>query len=112
MIEAQVRYVMSCLRLMRRRRETVMEVRESSQQGFAAEIRNRLRGTVWESGGCRSWYLDPRTGESPALWPGSVVAYQWRTRAVSSKDYEFGETLNSGGVSTSPETSPNRTKSR
>jgi len=92
MIEAQVRYVMSCLRLMRTRRETVMAVRDTSQQRFASEIRKRLRGTVWESGGCRSWYLNPQTGESPALWPGSVVAYQRRTRAASVKDYEFGAT--------------------
>ena len=90
MIEAQVRYVMSCLRLMRKRECRVMEVREGSQQGFVADLRERLRGTVWESGGCRSWYLDERTGESPALWPGSVLAYRRRTRAAEEEDYEFG----------------------
>jgi hypothetical protein len=88
MIEAQVRYVMSCLRLMQKRGQSVMEVRPDSQRKFVEEIRRRLPGTVWESG-CRSWYQDERTGESSAIWPGSVVAYQIRTRAGSAKDYEF-----------------------
>jgi cation diffusion facilitator CzcD-associated flavoprotein CzcO len=52
MIEAQVRYVMSCLRLMQRRGQRVMDVRPASQRKFVEEIRRRLPGTVWESGGC------------------------------------------------------------
>jgi cation diffusion facilitator CzcD-associated flavoprotein CzcO len=89
MIEAQVRYVLSCLELMRRRQQTVMEVKPSSQQRFFEEMRKRLASTVWESGGCHSWYQDQRTGESPVVWPASVVAYQRRTRAASAEDYEF-----------------------
>jgi len=89
MIEAQVRYVMSCLRLMQKRGHGVMEVRPASQQRFVEEIRRRLPKTVWESGGCRSWYQDERTGESVAIWPASVVAYRRRTRSGSAKDYVF-----------------------
>ncbi len=89
MIEAQVRYVMSCLRLMQQRGQRVMEVREASHRRFVEEIRARLPGTVWESG-CRSWYQDQRTGESAATWPGSVVSYRRRTRAASAEDYVFG----------------------
>jgi len=89
MIEAQVRYVMSCLRLMRMRGQRVMEVRPEIQQSFVADLRARLKKTVWESGGCRSWYLDSQTGESPAVWPGSVIEYRKRTRTVSAEDYEF-----------------------
>jgi cation diffusion facilitator CzcD-associated flavoprotein CzcO len=91
MIEAQVRYVMSCLTLMRRRGQAVMEVRESSQRNFADRIRERLAGTVWIAGGCRSWYQDQRTGESPVVWPGSVVDYRRRTRTASAEDYLFGK---------------------
>jgi len=89
MIEAQVRYVMSCLRLMRRRGESVMDVRQAAQQRFVEEMRGRLPGTVWESG-CRSWYQDERNGESTAIWPASVVAYQRRTRSAAEGDYVFG----------------------
>jgi hypothetical protein len=91
MIEAQVRYVMSCLKLMRQRGDRVMELRSSSQQRFMDELRRRLPRTVWESGGCKSWYQDQSTGESPVLWPGTVVEYFRRTRAASAGDYEFGK---------------------
>jgi cation diffusion facilitator CzcD-associated flavoprotein CzcO len=87
MIEAQVRYVMSCLTLMKRRQKHVLEVRPETQKQFVTDIQRRLAGTVWQSGGCRSWYQDQRTGENTALWPGSVVAYTRRTRAVLPADY-------------------------
>lgn len=89
MIEAQVRYVMSCLTLMKRRKRQVLEVRPETQKQFVADIYRRLEGTVWQSGGCHSWYQDQRTGENTTLWPGSVVAYTRRTRAVSAADYEL-----------------------
>src|SRR5438105_14499112 len=55
MIEAQVRYVIKCLRLMRERNIGAMEVRAESQQHFAANLRDHMARTVWQSGGCRSW---------------------------------------------------------
>ncbi|MGC1484547.1 MAG: NAD(P)/FAD-dependent oxidoreductase [Candidatus Acidiferrum sp.] len=89
MIEAQVRYVMSCLKLMKRRKRRILEVRQATQKDFVAEVHRRLKGTVWQSGGCQSWYQDQRTGENTTLWPGSVVAYVRRTRSVSAADYEL-----------------------
>jgi cation diffusion facilitator CzcD-associated flavoprotein CzcO len=89
MIEAQVRYVMSCLALMKRGQRQVLEVRPETQQQFVADIHRRLAGTVWQSGGCRSWYQDQRTGENTTLWPGSVVSYAQRTRTVSPADYSL-----------------------
>ncbi len=90
MIEAQVRYVMSCLKLMRRRRTNAMDLLPASQQRFAELLRQRLSTTVWQSGGCRSWYQDPVTGENPVIWPGSVVEYMRHTRSVYAADYQFG----------------------
>jgi cation diffusion facilitator CzcD-associated flavoprotein CzcO len=96
MTEAQVRYVINSLKLMRKRGSKVMEVRPATQQGFVEELRKKLAGTVWESGGCRSWYQDAKTGESPVIWPGSVVSYQRRTRSVKERDY----VLSPGAVNT------------
>jgi len=89
MIEAQVEYVMNCLRLMRKCGASVMELKPERLRAFVEEIRARLPGTVWESGGCKSWYQDERTGETPAVWPGSVVEYQRRTRRAGEGDYVF-----------------------
>ena len=89
MIEAQVHYVMSCLALMKRRKRKVLEVRVDSQRDFFADVQRRLEGTVWQSGGCKSWYQDPVTGENMTLWPRSVVAYIRQTRSAAAADYEL-----------------------
>jgi hypothetical protein len=72
---------------MRRRGAKVMEVKSETQMSFVEELRARLAGTVWQAGGCRSWYQDARTGESPVLWPGSVVSYMRKTKAAAESDY-------------------------
>jgi len=89
MTEAQVRYVMSCLKLMKRAKKNVIEVREETQRQFVETIHERLKGTVWQAGGCKSWYLDARTGENTTLWPGTVVEYVRRTRHASLADYRL-----------------------
>ncbi|HKT47590.1 MAG TPA: NAD(P)/FAD-dependent oxidoreductase [Candidatus Acidoferrales bacterium] len=88
MIEAQVRYVISCLKLMRERGQQVMHVRKETQQNFVERVTRRMGRTVWQTGGCRSWYQDQKTGENVTLWPGSVVDYMRRTRSVSAKHYD------------------------
>src|SRR6266853_1287188 len=89
MIEAQVRYTMNCLKLMKRRNQRILEVRPEIQQSFVEEIYRRMAGTVWQSGGCKSWYQDQTTGEITTLWPGSVVSYLRRTRSVAPSDYKL-----------------------
>src|SRR5258708_22918255 len=53
MIEAQVRYVMESLELMRRRGSKIMEVKPDTQRLFVDELRPRLQRTVWQSGGSK-----------------------------------------------------------
>lgn len=88
MIEAQVRYVMSCLNMLRHRGQKVLNLRPERQERFVEQIIQRMGRTVWQTGGCRSWYQDQKTGENTTLWPGSVVDYMRRTRSAAAKDYE------------------------
>jgi cation diffusion facilitator CzcD-associated flavoprotein CzcO len=89
MIEAQVGYIINCLKLMHERKIGAMEVRAESQKHFAADVRDRMARTVWQSGGCRSWYQDTHTGENTALWPRSVIAYMRNMRSVSTAEYDL-----------------------
>jgi cation diffusion facilitator CzcD-associated flavoprotein CzcO len=70
MIESQIAYVMDALRS----GADVIEVRPEVEARFNAELRRRMRGTVWNSG-CMSWYQDARGG-NPTLWPD----WTWRFR--------------------------------
>jgi cation diffusion facilitator CzcD-associated flavoprotein CzcO len=87
MIEAQVHYVMKCLKLMRERGATAMEMRQEVQARFNRDLQENMSRTVWASG-CRSWYLDEH-GKNTTLWPGFSFKYWFKTRDVVAKDYAF-----------------------
>jgi cation diffusion facilitator CzcD-associated flavoprotein CzcO len=86
MIEGQVRYVVDALRRMRQRGARAIDVRPQALERSMREIDARMARTVWQSGGCRSWYQDAR-GRNTTLWPGSVPSYLWRTRRADLGDY-------------------------
>ena len=89
MIEAQVSYIAKALRLLRGRRARRLEVREASQRRFTAEMDSRMNQSVWKGGGCKSWFLDPRTGRNNLLWPSYSTDFWLRTRLFKKRDYNL-----------------------
>ena len=87
MMEAQFRYVLSALRLMRSRSVRALDVRRPVQDTFNANLQARLKKTVWATG-CRSWYLDAH-GKNTTLWPGFTFAYRFLTRRLDPRRYEL-----------------------
>ncbi len=85
MIESQITYILDCLRVMEREHLSTVEVRPDAQDGFAAEMRRRMQGTVWTSG-CASWYLDTH-GNNSTLWPGFTFEFRRRTRHFDAQSY-------------------------
>ena len=86
MIESQITYISGALRHMRSVGVATLEVRADAQAAYNAEVQERLQPTVWNSGGCRSWYLD-RNGRNSTLWPGSTWSFRNRTRHFRPADY-------------------------
>jgi hypothetical protein len=68
MIEAQSRYILDCLKLMRRNGAHSIEARPEEQARFNARLQQRMGRTVYASG-CKSWYLD-ESGKGTILWRG------------------------------------------
>lgn len=75
MIEAQIEHLLGALKHMRAHRIATLEPRPEAQKAFVDAVDRRMTGTVWTSGGCRSWYLD-ETGRNSTLWPD----FTWRFR--------------------------------
>jgi cation diffusion facilitator CzcD-associated flavoprotein CzcO len=88
MLEAQAHYIARAIATMRARRASRMEIRPEAQARFRAEMEDRLRHSVWQGGGCQSWYLD-RKGRNTVLWPSLSIDFWWRTRRVRHRDYAF-----------------------
>src|SRR5439155_7283862 len=57
MIEAQISYIVDALRLMDERHAKSVEVRPSTFKAWSAEVQRKAAATVWNTGGCASWYL-------------------------------------------------------
>ncbi|SDG62983.1 Predicted flavoprotein CzcO associated with the cation diffusion facilitator CzcD [Sinosporangium album] len=88
MIEAQVHYILECLRLLSKTKARGLDVLRSAQDDYNRRLRQRLDHAVWSAGGCRSWYLD-RSGVNRSLWPGFSFEYWARTRTVKPSAYEL-----------------------
>ena len=87
MIESQVRYIMHALKVMDRKGFKEVEVKASVQDAFNEKVQKRLEGTIWNHGGCMSWYLN-HDGKNTTLWPGFTFEYRHKTRRFKVKDYE------------------------
>ncbi|MFT4122517.1 MAG: NAD(P)/FAD-dependent oxidoreductase [Microbacteriaceae bacterium] len=79
MIEAQIDLVREVLRP-----GEVVEVDAAREDAWTAEVDRRAAGTVWTTGGCESWYLDPRLGRLTLLWPGFAHEFVAALREAAS----------------------------
>jgi hypothetical protein len=89
MIESQIAYIMAALRAMEQRGAAVIDVRPEVQRSYNDELQRKLAGTVWNSGGCKSWYLDA-SGRNTTLWPSFTFRFRERTRSFNESDYVLG----------------------
>jgi hypothetical protein len=88
MAEAQIRYVLDCLRVTEERDAEVFEVREEAQSEYNKKIQANMKGTVWTAGGCASWYIDA-TGRNTTLWPDFTWRFWSRTRRFDPAAYRL-----------------------
>jgi cation diffusion facilitator CzcD-associated flavoprotein CzcO len=75
MIEAQAGYVAEALRRMDADGIAAIEPTSAAERAYADRMQRELSGTVWNSGGCASWYLDDH-GRNTTLWPTFTFSYR------------------------------------
>jgi cation diffusion facilitator CzcD-associated flavoprotein CzcO len=89
MIEAQIAYVMGALRMMTARKAATVEIRQEPFEAYNNELQAKMQRTVWNTGGCASWYLDDQ-GRNTTLWPDFTWKFRQLTRRFDDENYEFG----------------------
>jgi cation diffusion facilitator CzcD-associated flavoprotein CzcO len=87
MIEAQVRYLVDLLS-----QRTVAGVSEAEpkvdvQAAYNDQIQRKLERTVWNTGGCQSWYLD-QNGRNTTLWPTFTFEFIRELRQADLNEYD------------------------
>lgn len=90
MLESQIRYVLGCVRAIRRHRLAWVEVRPEVQRAFNLGLQDRFDHTVWTAG-CSNWYQTD-SGKIVNNWPGTTFGYRKATRRPDPRDYRIRST--------------------
>ncbi len=86
LIEAQAKYLADALALMRARGLASVDVRADLQGRYNADVQAALSGTVWNAGGCASYYLD-RNGTNSSIYPWTTLDLRRRLRRFDASHY-------------------------
>jgi cation diffusion facilitator CzcD-associated flavoprotein CzcO len=86
MIEAQLPYILGALQHMRDRKVVALDVRRDVQAAYNEMIQRKLRLSVWNTGGCSSWYLD-KLGRNSTIWPDYTFKFARRLKRFDVESY-------------------------
>ena len=86
MIEAQIKYIMAAIKTMKQQNAQTLDVRPAVQKTFNEEMQQKLGKTVWQAGGCVSWY-QMKNGKNVTIWPGFTFSFIQRTAKFEPDKY-------------------------
>ena len=86
MIESQVGHIGRILTQMQDRQMHAVTPNPTRQAEFTREMQDRHSDSVWQAGGCTSWYQDS-AGRNTTLWPGTVSEYRKRMAQSGLEQY-------------------------
>ncbi|NLE82359.1 MAG: NAD(P)/FAD-dependent oxidoreductase [Rhodococcus sp.] len=87
MIESQINYLADALDTIERHDLGTVEVRKDAQDSYNKNLQEKLSHSVWNNGGCASWYLD-KHGNNTTLWPGFTFDFRRQTRRFDLAAYD------------------------
>ena len=80
-------YISDALRLLDQRGARTVDLRPAAFGAWTEEIQAKAARTVWNSGGCASWYLDAE-GRNTTLWPDFTFRFRRLTARFDADQYE------------------------
>ncbi len=86
-IESQVAYIRDAIATMARHEYATVEPRRDAQAAWNADVQRRMKRTVWNRGGCASWYLDDH-GRNTVLWPRTTYTFRGLLSRFDPANYE------------------------
>jgi len=94
MIESQLNYLVDYIRKTRAAGIGRTEVKLEAQDRYNEKLQHTLRNSVWETGGCASWYKDVN-GKITSLWPGFTFTFRNTTREFDVAAYDVTPSVSS-----------------
>ena len=88
--EAQIQYIVDGLLKMKQQGFKRMMVKRDVLRYHNAKVQTHLKTTVFNRGGCSSYYLD-QNGRNFAAWPWSLAELKQRLSTLELKHYDVVE---------------------
>lgn len=85
-IEAQLEYILSALRQARTHKLKTLTVKSDIAQAYNRELQSALQASVWNSGGCTSYFID-KNGRNSTNWPWTTFYMRRRLSQFRVSDY-------------------------
>lgn len=85
-IESQMNYIMNSIAAVRRSGHSVIEVKQKAEEDYTQLIHREMAKTVWQRGGCNSWYKS-KSGKVIAMFPGFSFTFRRWTKRFKRNDH-------------------------
>ena len=87
-IEAQLEYIAKAINKVVKTGQKAIEVKAEAEEKYTNMIHSEMKRTVWQSGGCTSWYKS-KSGHVIAMFPGFSFSYRRIASAFKPAHHEF-----------------------
>ena len=88
-IEAQVDYILGALDRIEAQNVEVIEAKRDAEDAYMTRLDDRAQGTVWLAGGCKSWYVDQRSGRLTLVWPDFAHSFRDENGTFHPEGYDM-----------------------
>jgi cation diffusion facilitator CzcD-associated flavoprotein CzcO len=87
-IEAQMEYIRRAIAAVQSKKARAIEVKPQAEADYTNMIHREMKQTVWQSGGCNSWYKS-KSGHVIAMFPGFSFTFRQMAKAFKPADHQF-----------------------
>ncbi|WP_010114893.1 NAD(P)/FAD-dependent oxidoreductase [Acinetobacter sp. P8-3-8] len=87
-IEAQMNYVLKAIQTTLKQGKQSIEVTAEAENDYTQMIHKEMKKTVWQTGGCNSWYKN-KSGHVIAMFPGFSFTYYQMAKNFKPQHHQF-----------------------
>ncbi|MFT3858637.1 MAG: NAD(P)/FAD-dependent oxidoreductase [Aquabacterium sp.] len=87
-IESQMEYIVRAIQAVQQRKARAIEIKADAERDYTAMIHREMKQTVWQAGGCHSWYQS-QSGHVIAMFPGFSFTFRRMAQAFKPAHHVF-----------------------
>ncbi|WP_395345011.1 flavin-containing monooxygenase [Ningiella sp. W23] len=85
-IESQMKYILKAIKTVEASKASSIEVTSEAEEQYTKMIHSEMSSTVWQQGGCNSWYKG-KSGKVIAMFPGFSFTFRRMCKKLQRKHH-------------------------